>query len=42
MNQHKVMNDQDVRRALARISHEILERNKGKDDLIMVVCIHGG
>ncbi|MBO55137.1 MAG: bifunctional pyr operon transcriptional regulator/uracil phosphoribosyltransferase [Dehalococcoidia bacterium] len=36
MNQHKVMNDQDVRRALARISHEILERNKGTDDLIMV------
>ena len=36
MNQHKVMNDQDVRRALARISHEILERNKGTEDLIMV------
>ena len=36
MNQHKVMNDQDVRRALARISHEILEKNKGTDGLIMV------
>ena len=35
-NQHQVMNEDDVRRALARISHEILERNKGTSDLMMV------
>ena len=36
INQHQVMNKDDVKRALARISHEILERNKGTTDLIMV------
>ena len=33
------MNDQDIRRALARVAHEILERNRGAEDLI-VVGIH--
>ena len=36
INQHQVMNEDDVRRAMARISHEILERNKGTNDLMMV------
>jgi pyrimidine operon attenuation protein / uracil phosphoribosyltransferase len=32
----RVMEPEDVRRALARISHEIVERNKGIDDLVIV------
>jgi pyrimidine operon attenuation protein/uracil phosphoribosyltransferase len=32
----KVMTPDDVRRALIRVSHEIVERNKGADDLVMV------
>lgn len=31
-----VMNSGDVSRALRRIAHEILERNKGSDDLVLV------
>ena len=31
-----VMGPDDVRRALTRISHEIVERNKGTDDLVIV------
>ena len=31
-----VMGPEDIRRALTRISHEIVERNKGTDDLIIV------
>ncbi len=30
------MEPDDVRRALIRISHEIVERNKGTDDLVIV------
>jgi pyrimidine operon attenuation protein/uracil phosphoribosyltransferase len=30
------MSAQDVRRALARVAHEILERNRGVDDLVIV------
>jgi pyrimidine operon attenuation protein/uracil phosphoribosyltransferase len=30
------MEPDDVRRALTRIAHEIVERNKGTDDLVMV------
>ena len=30
------MNAQDIRRALARVSHEILERNRGAQDLVIV------
>ena len=30
------MNQEDVRRALARVAHEILERNRGAKDLIIV------
>jgi pyrimidine operon attenuation protein / uracil phosphoribosyltransferase len=32
----RVMEPEDVRRALTRISHEIIERNKGIDDLVIV------
>lgn len=32
----KVMGADDVRRALQRISHEIVEHNKGTDDLVIV------
>lgn len=31
-----VMGPEDMRRALTRISHEIVERNKGTDDLVIV------
>ena len=32
----RVMEHDDVRRALTRIAHEIVERNKGADDLVLV------
>ena len=32
----QVMDGADVRRALTRIAHEIVERNKGTDDLVLV------
>ena len=32
----QVMGPDDVRRALTRVSHEIVERNKGTDDLVIV------
>ena len=32
----KVMEDDDVRRALTRVSHEIVERNRGTEDLVIV------
>jgi pyrimidine operon attenuation protein/uracil phosphoribosyltransferase len=32
----KVMEPDDVRRALTRIAHEILERDKGVDDVVLV------
>ena len=32
----QVMGGDDVRRALTRVSHEIVERNKGTDDLVIV------
>jgi pyrimidine operon attenuation protein / uracil phosphoribosyltransferase len=31
-----VMSAEDIRRALTRIAHEIVERNKGTDDLVLV------
>ena len=30
------MNDEDIRRALARVAHEILERNRGAEGLVIV------
>jgi pyrimidine operon attenuation protein/uracil phosphoribosyltransferase len=32
----RLMDEEDVRRALTRIAHEILERNKGAEDLVLV------
>ena len=32
----KIMGPEDFRRALVRIAHEIVERNKGTDDLVIV------
>lgn len=32
----QVMSAEDIRRALTRIAHEIVERNKGTDDLVLV------
>ncbi len=37
-----VMSVQDVRRALVRIAHEVVERNQGSDDLVIVGLAHGG
>jgi pyrimidine operon attenuation protein/uracil phosphoribosyltransferase len=31
-----VLDDADIGRAITRISHEIVERNKGADDLILL------
>ena len=36
MADRQIMNDQDIRRALARVAHEILERNRGTEDLVIV------
>lgn len=32
----EIMTEDDIRRALIRISHEIIEKNKGVDDLVIV------
>lgn len=36
MTERRIMNRQDIRRALARVSHEILERNRGAKGLVIV------
>ncbi len=36
MAERQVMNQEDVRRALARVAHEILERNRGTEGLVLV------
>ena len=36
MTERQIMNEQDIQRALARVSHEILERNRGVSDLVLV------
>ena len=41
-NERLLMDDQDMSRALSRISHEILERNKGSQDLALVGIRTGG
>ena len=35
-NVTKVMDDNEIRRALRRIAHEIIERNKGAEDLVII------
>jgi len=36
VSQRQIMNPDDIRRALARVSHEILERNRGARDVVLV------
>ncbi|MBI4498809.1 MAG: bifunctional pyr operon transcriptional regulator/uracil phosphoribosyltransferase PyrR [Chloroflexi bacterium] len=36
MTEKSVMSAEDIRRALTRIAHEILERNRGAQDLVLV------
>jgi len=36
MQERQIMNQEGVRRALARVAHEILERNRGAEDFIIV------
>ena len=38
----KIMDAEAIRRALFRIAHEILERNKGVDDLVLIGIRRGG
>ena len=38
----KILNQEDIRRTLKRISHEILERNNGAHNLILMPIIAGG
>lgn len=35
-SERQIMSSEDVTRALARVSHEILERNRGTQDLVLV------
>ena len=42
MSQRQIMNQDDIRRALARISREISERNRGVQDVILVGIYTGG
>lgn len=41
MQERQIMSQEDVRRALTRVAHEILEHNRGADDLV-IVGIHTG
>ena len=36
MTERQIMNEADIQRALARVSHEILERNRGVSGLVLV------
>ena len=36
MTERQIMSSEDIRRALARVSHEILERNRGTEGLVLV------
>src|SRR3712207_1913088 len=37
-----VLDDRDINRALTRIAHEVLERNKGSEDLVLLGIPTGG
>jgi pyrimidine operon attenuation protein / uracil phosphoribosyltransferase len=39
---HQVMGHQDVARAVKRIAHEIVERNHGLDNVVIIGIQHGG
>ena len=36
MPRKKILNQEDIRRALSRMAHEIAERNHGSEDLLLV------
>ena len=36
MTERQIMGPEDIRRALARVSHEILERNRGSQEVVLV------
>lgn len=38
----QIMTEDEIRRALVRISHEIVERNKGVDDLVFIGVVRRG
>ena len=38
----QIMTEDEIRRALVRISHEIVERNKGVEDLVLIGVVRGG
>ncbi len=38
----KLLNEDDIRRSLMRISHEILEKNKGSEDIVLLGIITRG
>ena len=41
-NDKRVLGPDDVRRAITRIAHEIIERNRGLDGVVLVGIQHGG
>src|SRR6056297_1097920 len=38
----QVLGPDDVRRAITRMAHEIIERNRGVDGVVVVGIVHGG
>lgn len=42
MDTHVVMDADEMRRALTRIAHEIVERNRGAEDLVLVGIVRRG
>ena len=42
MTQRRIMNHDDIRRALSRVAHEISERNRGVRDVILAGIYTGG
>ena len=38
----QIMTEEDIRRALVRISHEIVEQNKGVQNLVIIGVARGG
>ena len=42
MDEHKIMGAEEIRRVLARVAHEILERNAGTQGLVMVGIVTRG
>ena len=36
MAQRQIMNQEDIQRAMARVAHEVLERNRGSEDMLIV------